>query len=102
MEIDSPFPREAGVTTGARPASARVRPSRRSLLLAVIPAALLAKGKKTLHPRGFSFELPDRWKWELAEQGGVLLPPGVVVDPEREDNPEVYSIRVPDSQDAAA
>jgi hypothetical protein len=69
--------------------------NRRAALALIASHSLIAKGKRTLHPRGFSFELPDRWKWEPAEQGGVLLPPGVSVDPEKEDNPEVYAIRIP-------
>lgn len=64
----------------------------------MVGKAAFAKGKKTTHPAGFSFELPDKWKWEHAGQGGVLLPPGVLVDPEREDNPEVYSILLPAAQ----
>ena len=68
--------------------------SRRSLLAALAyPCAVaLAKGKKMKHEAGFLFELPDKWKWEDASAGGVLLPPGVAVDPDREDNQEVYSI----------
>ncbi|MBM3735764.1 MAG: hypothetical protein FJW39_08250 [Acidobacteria bacterium] len=61
-------------------------------IMILLCAAAAAKGKKMRHPVGFSFELPDKWKWEQASDGGVLLPPGVVVDPDKEDNPEVYSI----------
>ncbi len=76
--------------------------NRRRVLTLLVCARGFAKGKKTAHPAGFIFELPEKWKWEAAEQGGVLLPPGVVVDPEKEDNPEIYSIRVPRSQGSAA
>ena len=62
------------------------------LFLLVLCAAAVAKGKRTRHPLGFTFELPEKWRWEAADDGGVLLPQGVVVDPDKEDNPEVYSI----------
>jgi hypothetical protein len=51
-----------------------------------------AKGKRQRHPGGFSFELPDGWRVENGRQGAMLAPPGSAVDPEREDNPEVYTV----------
>jgi hypothetical protein len=63
-----------------------------ALLLIGLFAGAAAKGKRTRHPVGFTFELPEKWRWEEAADGGVLLPQGVVVDPDKEDNPEVYSI----------
>lgn len=60
--------------------------------LAAAPPPAWAKGKKVRHPQiGFRLNLPDHWKFEPAEMGMTLLPPGVTVDPKREDNPEVYS-----------
>ena len=76
--------------------------NRRHVLTLLLCSSGFAKGKKTAHPAGFSFELPDKWKWEFAERGGVLLPPGVIVDPEKEDNPEIYSFRLPASESNAA
>lgn len=61
------------------------------LITGFTPAAF-GKGKKVRHPQiGFRINLPDHWKSEPAEMGMTLLPPGVVVNPQREDNPEVYS-----------
>jgi hypothetical protein len=61
---------------------------------------LPAKGKRTTHPAGFTFELPNGWRVENGERGAMLMPPGVTVDPAREDNPEVYTIWP--SEDGAA
>jgi hypothetical protein len=52
----------------------------------------LAKGKRTTHPAGFTFELPNGWRVENGQRGAILIPPGVTVDPAREDNPEIYTI----------
>ena len=51
-----------------------------------------AKGKRYNHPGGFSFELPDKWTVEADGDSVMLLPPGVKVDPGRENNPEVYVV----------
>ncbi|MBK5290159.1 MAG: hypothetical protein JJE04_00505 [Acidobacteriia bacterium] len=64
--------------------------TRRWLLL--LPVALLAKGKKYQHPSGFSFELPGGWTAEMGAVAAALIPPGGKLDPNREDNPEVYTI----------
>jgi hypothetical protein len=62
--------------------------------LAVLLAggALMAKGKKHGHAAGFSCELPEGWRAENGPHAIALLPPGVKVDPGKEDNPEVYTI----------
>ncbi len=71
--------------------------ARRSLILASIlfgpGAALAAKGKRHKHATlGFRVQLPDGWRSESAELGMTIVPPGLSVDPNREDNPEVYSL----------
>lgn len=70
--------------------------TRRSLtLLALFTPALLAK-KRYKHPKlGFTLELPDGWTTEDAEVGVTLMPPGVTISPDREDNPEVYTVWSP-------
>ena len=65
---------------------------RLGLALALIAGAAMAKGKKHQHAAGFSCELPDGWRAENGPQAVALLPPGVKVDPGKEDNPEVYTI----------
>lgn len=50
------------------------------------------KGKRVKHPLGFRAFVPDGWTAEPAEVGMTLSPPGAVIDPKREDNPEVYSL----------
>ena len=54
--------------------------------------AWAAKGRKVKHPLGFRVFVPDGWQAEAAEVGMTLSPPGGVIDPKREDNPEVYSV----------
>jgi hypothetical protein len=50
------------------------------------------KNKRQRHAAGYSFELPDGWTFEAGSRAVVVLPKGVKVDPDREDNPEVYTI----------
>ena len=67
--------------------------TRRSLLaLSAALPALLAKGKRYQHPSGFSFELPPGWTAEIGAMAVAVIPPGGKLDPNREDNPEVYTI----------
>jgi hypothetical protein len=61
-------------------------------LLAALPA--LAK-KRYKHPLGFHFDLPDGWTAENAKVGVTLSPPGMKVDPDREDNAEIYTVWSP-------
>ena len=61
-----------------------------AILLA--PPIATPKGKRHLHPAGFSFELPSGWTAENGQQVAMLVPKGVQVDPGREDNPEVYTV----------
>lgn len=71
----------------------------RKLSLAAVVCALafaqkppkLEKPRK--HPLGFSYALPKDWKFEDGSEAVALLPPGVLLDAEREDNPEVYVIQ---------
>ncbi len=72
-------------------------PLRRRALLALpwlagARLAWAAKGKKVKHPLGFRVFVPDGWQAEPAEVGMTLSPPGGLIDPKREDNPEVYSV----------
>jgi hypothetical protein len=66
-----------------------------ALLAALAPAgsAVWAADKRHRHPEGFSFQAPNNWKVENGEGGALLIPRGVTVDPGREDNPEVYTVR---------
>jgi hypothetical protein len=66
--------------------------TRRSVLVFFAGARVALAKRRVKHPLGFRVELPDGWTAENAEVGMTLLPPGVKVDPEREDNPEVYTI----------
>ena len=56
----------------------------------VAPAAI--KGKRVKHVLGFRAFVPNGWTAEPAELGMTLSPPGARIDPDREDNPEVYSL----------
>jgi hypothetical protein len=68
--------------------------TRRALLALAAGGSLQAaiKGKRVKHALGFRAFVPDGWTVEQAEMGMTLSPPGVVIDPKREDNPEVYSL----------
>jgi hypothetical protein len=57
------------------------------------PAPLTAKEKRHRHPAGFSFELSNGWTVENGAEAALLVPRGVSVDPNREDNPEIYTVR---------
>jgi hypothetical protein len=76
--------------------SVPIFPSRRSLLALVVSSALAQKlpklGKTQRHPFGLTYALPKNWIVENGATSVLLLPPGVKVDAEREDNPEVYSM----------
>ncbi len=61
-------------------------------LLAAVTAPAAIKGKRVKHPLGFRAFVPDGWTAENAETGMTLSPPGLPIDPKREDNPEVYSL----------
>ena len=63
-----------------------------AVLVPVLMLAAVTKPKRYKHPLGFSFELPAGWNVEDAAVGSTLLPPGVKVDPNREDNAEVYAV----------
>ena len=54
-----------------------------------IPAAA---GKLHRTPAGLSFRTPDGWQVEHGPQASVMLPPGVQIDPNSENNAEVYMI----------
>jgi hypothetical protein len=70
------------------------------VVLAVSPAPLAAKDKRHRHPAGFSFEPPNGWTVENGEDAALLVPKGAKVDPDREDNPEIYTVR-PSGEGAA-
>lgn len=65
---------------------------RRTLLLLLAAAPLAFAKKRVKHPLGFRVDLPDGWTSENSKVGLILLPPGVKLDPDREDNPEVYTV----------
>jgi hypothetical protein len=52
--------------------------------------------KPRKHGLGFSYALPKDWKSEDGSEAVLLLPPGVTVDAEREDNPEIYLVEEPE------
>jgi hypothetical protein len=64
--------------------------------LAAAPAE--ARGKRYRHALGFQLELPDKWIAEPAASGATLEPPDAKVDPQREDNPEVYWVWAPEAE----
>lgn len=80
----------------------RPQPTRRRLLalLAAASSALAQKlpklSKPMRHPFGLIYALPRNWTVEEGATSVLLLPPGVKVDGEREDNPEVYALAVID------
>ncbi len=68
------------------------------LLIAIVAAPAPAKGKKYRHALGFQIELPDKWTAEPAPRGATIQPPDAKVDPDREDNPEVYWVWAPEAE----
>jgi len=72
----------------------------RGLAVAVVLAATLAAQKppKLEKPRkhgiGIVYAIPKDWKVEEGAEAVMLLPPGVVVDAEKEDNPEVIVVEI--------
>jgi hypothetical protein len=70
-----------------------------AFLITVLVCApgLEARGKKYRHPLGVQIEIPSKWRAEPAAEGATLLPPGVKVDPQSEDNPEVYWLWIPEA-----
>lgn len=66
--------------------------NRRTLLLSLAAAPLAFAKKRVKHSLGFRVDLPDGWTSENVKVGLMLLPPGVTLDPDREDNPEVYTV----------
>jgi hypothetical protein len=69
--------------------------NRRLLLAGVFVPSLWAKRRYQHKVLKFKVETPDGWNFEEAEVGVTLTPPGVKIDPEREDNPEVYTVWSP-------
>jgi len=67
-------------------------------LVCLVPHAQAKKKYK--HALGFRVDLPDGWTAEEAPSGATLSPPGVRIDPGREDNPEVYSLWVAEQDDS--
>ncbi|MEZ5403520.1 MAG: hypothetical protein R2729_27825 [Bryobacteraceae bacterium] len=65
-------------------------------IVCTVPAA--AKGKKYRHPLGFQIELPEKWVAEPSPAGATLHPPGAKVNPDREDNAEVYWFWAPSAE----
>jgi hypothetical protein len=69
--------------------------------LALLAAALVAqKPPKLEKPRrhgiGLVYAIPKDWKVEDGAEAVLLLPPGVVIDPEKEDNVEVIFAAIVD------
>ncbi|MCC7495905.1 MAG: hypothetical protein IT204_26370, partial [Fimbriimonadaceae bacterium] len=69
-------------------------------VVAVMMAAGLSaqKAPKLEKPRkhgiGIVYAIPRDWKVEDGAEAVMLLPPGVVVDAEKEDNPEVIGLEI--------
>jgi len=83
---------ERGKEPGVRRHESQERP-RRWLLIAALACTFPALAKKRYrHSLGFRVDLPDGWNTEEAKSGATLLPPGVKVDPNREDNAEIYTL----------
>jgi hypothetical protein len=75
--------------------------NRRALLLTALGTVAFSQrlprlGKPQKHPFGIVYALPKDWTVENGATSVLLLPPGVKVDAEREDNPEVYSLSLID------
>jgi hypothetical protein len=64
---------------------------RASLALLLLGGGL-AEAKRVKHPLGFSVDLPAGWTVENGEAAMAVIPPGVTLDPNREDNAEIYTI----------
>lgn len=71
------------------------------MVLAALAGVPLWAKRRYKHPLGFRVELPDGWNIEESKLGGVLLPPGVKVDPNREDNPEIYTLWSPEDDNSS-
>ncbi|MBN8733852.1 MAG: hypothetical protein J0L64_25170 [Acidobacteria bacterium] len=74
-----------------------------ALVIAVVMAAGLAAQKAQRAPKlekprkhgiGIVYAIPKDWKVEEGAEAVMLLPPGVVVDAEKEDNPEVIVVEI--------
>ncbi|HET9886838.1 MAG TPA: hypothetical protein VFR10_04945 [bacterium] len=74
----------------------------RKLAAALMLAGVLAAQKppKLEKPRrhgiGIVYAIPKDWKVEDGAEAVLLLPPGVVIDPEKEDNAEVILAEIAD------
>lgn len=76
--------------------------ARIALIAAVMAAGLAAQKaqrapkleKPRKHGIGIVYAIPKDWKVEDGAEAVMLLPPGVVVDAEKEDNPEVIVVEI--------
>ncbi len=65
------------------------------LLLLLLLATPVFGQRAYKHPvSGFTLRLPPGWTAESGPVQSLLLPPGVKVDPDREDNPEIYLVEI--------
>ena len=55
--------------------------------------------KPRRHGIGLVYAIPKDWKVEDGAEAVLLLPPGVAIDPEREDNPEVILASIAEGLD---
>ena len=55
--------------------------------------------KPRKHGIGLVYAIPKDWKVEDGAEAVLLLPPGVVIDPEKEDNAEVILAEIADGLD---
>lgn len=63
----------------------------------LLPAQKAPKlGKPQRHGIGLVYAVPKDWKVESGAEAVLFLPPGITIDPEREDNPEVILAEIPE------
>ena len=56
------------------------------------PPTGAALGSRVEVSLGYSFRIPTGWTSKESSDGVMLLPAGVIFDPNREDNPEIYLV----------
>ena len=67
------------------------------VLATLLPAQKAPKlGKPQRHGIGIVYALPKDWKVESGAEAVLFLPPGITIDPDREDNPEVILAELPE------
>jgi len=57
-------------------------------------AAAAASGKLHQNPAGVLFRIPEDWQVEHAGELSVIVPAGVTIDPNGDNNPEIYMVGI--------